>query len=294
MAQQGRTHVRQNPPQKMLTRISILATWMGLSISHPPILDPPKRSFFLREPSLASAKRQIPPTKCWPGASDRNPPARSSHPRPSDSDTRFLQAGASGSHRKSRHRLASWPRASAWNQPAGLTAYLETAAFAPERSRPFELFFLTTLSLILKPLTSIHPPLRAQDPPCLHATFKSGRNLRPPTSNWLTPVVCRRPNGTDMPQPVSSRENHGNRETVGVQKTLQNCHPFSRHPRNPHNPNILTGCTSMCAVSPFKPSPLSPSPLFTPFPTPTWGHVEKHRKIGLKCPIIPKSFRGIL
>jgi hypothetical protein len=30
------------------------------------------------------------------------------------------------------------------------------------------------------------------------------------------------------------------------------------------------------------------------YTTPKWGYVGKHRKKGLKCPIIPKYFRGIL
>src|ERR1035437_2109315 len=45
----------------LLARISILAPKLGSAYHKPPSLDPPKFSFFLLEPSLASAKRQFPP-----------------------------------------------------------------------------------------------------------------------------------------------------------------------------------------------------------------------------------------
>jgi hypothetical protein len=45
----------------LLARISILAPELGSAYHKPPSLDPPKCSFFLLEPSFASAKRQFPP-----------------------------------------------------------------------------------------------------------------------------------------------------------------------------------------------------------------------------------------
>src|ERR1017187_777868 len=45
----------------LLGRISILAPELRSAYHKPPSLDPPKCSFFLLEPSFASAKRQFPP-----------------------------------------------------------------------------------------------------------------------------------------------------------------------------------------------------------------------------------------
>src|ERR1039457_1823399 len=45
----------------LLARISILAPAFGSAYHKPPGLDPPKCSFFLLEPSFASAKRRFPP-----------------------------------------------------------------------------------------------------------------------------------------------------------------------------------------------------------------------------------------
>src|ERR1039458_2266064 len=45
----------------LLARISILAPELRSAYHKPPSLDPPKCSFFLLEPSFASAKRQFPP-----------------------------------------------------------------------------------------------------------------------------------------------------------------------------------------------------------------------------------------
>ncbi|SPF52238.1 hypothetical protein SBA4_4950002 [Candidatus Sulfopaludibacter sp. SbA4] len=55
------------------------------------------------------------------------------------------------------------------------------------------------------------------------------------------------------------------RVTVGVQKTLSNCHPISSRPHNPHKQNNLRRRKRMRAETPLLPSPPSPE-RYTPPP----------------------------